>query len=94
MLDEEGVAYQKRDVIKDPLSEDEIHVLLDALSLPAGELLRKRDPACKELGLTGEEDSDLLVRHMAANPGLLARPIGVREGKAVIGRPPELLLDL
>jgi arsenate reductase len=43
-----------------------------------------------EAGVTRDELLDAMVEH----PILLERPIFVRNGKAVIARPPEKLLDL
>ncbi|MDH3744338.1 MAG: arsenate reductase (glutaredoxin), partial [Acidobacteriota bacterium] len=52
------------------------------------------DKAFRELGLTGEEPDADLIRDMAAHPTLLERPIGVLGDRAVVGRPPEKLLEL
>ncbi|MBT3219052.1 MAG: hypothetical protein HN348_08175 [Proteobacteria bacterium] len=41
-----------------------------------------------------ESSSDTLIAHFAANPTLFERPIGVHEGKAVVGRPIENLLTI
>ena len=57
-------------------------------------LLRSRDAAYKELGLTGKEADDVLIGHMAAHPTLLQRPIGVSGDRAVVGRPITELLTL
>jgi arsenate reductase len=64
------------------------------LGLKPGNVLRKRDPSYKQLGLTGSEPDDLLISHLVQNPTLLDRPIGVLDTKAVVGRPPEKLLEL
>ena len=45
-------------------------------------------------GLTGDEPDGRLIKLMAQHPTLLQRPIGVRGRKAVVGRPPEKLLEL
>jgi len=58
------------------------------------DVLRRNDAAFKKLGLTGNESAARLVKLMADNPTLLQRPIGVRGKKAVVGRPPENLLEL
>jgi len=58
------------------------------------ELLRKNDKAFKELGLTGKEPASILIGHMEKHPTLLQRPIGIKGKKAVVGRPPEALLNL
>ena len=56
--------------------------LAKCLALPAG------------LGLAGEEPDDELIGAMARHPTLVQRPIGRLPGKAILGRPPERLLEL
>tara|TARA_B110000037_G_scaffold174526_1_gene198774 strand:- start:1065 stop:1250 length:186 start_codon:yes stop_codon:yes gene_type:complete len=60
--------------------------------MEAKDVLRSRD--AKKAGLTGEETPDQLINLMVENPRLVQRPIGIVGEKAVIGRPPELLLGL
>ncbi len=94
MLDQRAIAYRYREYTEEPLSEDEIRQVLARLGRPARDLLRKADGANRELGLTGDEAEAVLIRHMAAHPTLLQRPIGLLEDRAVLGRPAERLLDL
>lgn len=94
MLKEKKIEYQYREYTKDPLSESEIRAVLTKLGLSAGQALRKKDTANKVLRLKGDEPEKELIRYMAKHPTLLQRPIGVSGKKAVIGRPPERLLEL
>lgn len=94
MLGERGIPYRYRDYRKEPLGPAELRTVLDLLGLAAADVLRTRDKTYVELGLSGQESSDRLVELMAEHPTLLQRPIGVYEGRAVVGRPPEKLLDL
>lgn len=94
MLDEKGIEYRYRDYVKNPLSEAEIRDVLDRLGLRPKDVLRSKDPAFQALGLTGDEPDAELVAAMARHPTLLQRPIGVAGGRAVVGRPPERLLEL
>ncbi len=94
MLEDRGVEFEYRDYRKQPLSEAELRDLLRVLDVPASELLRPRDRAFKRLGLTGREDQETLIAHMAEHPTLLQRPIGVLGERAVVGRPPKRLLEL
>jgi arsenate reductase len=94
LLNDNGIEFSFRDYEKNPLSAVEIEKLLKKLKMSAAEVLRKNDKAYKTLGLTGKESDKKLIRHMAAHPGLLNRPIGVRGRKAVLGRPPEKLLEI
>ena len=67
---------------------DEIVALLDALEDPATDLVR-RDAKFKSYGLTdadvatSEQVTDVLTEH----PELLQRPVLVKGGRAIIGRP-------
>ena len=94
MLEEKGVEFSYREYTQKPLSLEELHRLFPTLDLRPKDLLRKRDKAYKQLGLTGEESDETLIHHMAEHPTLLERPIGVLGKKAVVGRPPEKLLEL
>lgn len=94
MLDDERIPYRYRDYVREPLSEDEIRRVLGLLGVAPAAVLRKNDRTYKELGLDGREDDATLVAHMAEHPTLLQRPIGVLGNRAVVGRPPERLLEL
>ena len=94
MLNEHDIPHRYREYTQEPLSEDEIRRVLKLLGARPTDVLRRRDKAYKDLGLTGQEDDDTLIAHMAAHPTLLERPIGVQGTRAVIGRPPAKLLDL
>ena len=92
MLNEHGVAHTYREYTKEPLSADEIRSVLSKLGVGPRDVLRKRDAT--KAGLTGSETDDQLIALMADNPRLLERPIGVVDGRAAVGRPPENLLAL
>ena len=94
MLDENGIDYRYRDYKKDPLSADEIKSVLRKLGVKPAEVLRKKDAAYKEQGLTGKESDSRLISLMARHPTLLQRPIGVKGRQAALGRPIENLLEL
>lgn len=94
LLNERGIPFTFRDYVEQPLSEAELRELLDQLGAKPADVLRRNDPAYRELGLTGAEPDDALIRHMVEHPGLLQRPIGVHGGRVVLGRPVEKLLDL
>lgn len=69
--------------------------LLAALGLPARALLRSGEDEYRELGLDNPAlDEDALIAAMAAHPRLIERPLVVKGKRAVIGRPPEKVLEL
>jgi arsenate reductase len=94
LLDDSGLEYRYREYRNDPLSKAEIRSVLKKLDLKARDVLRTRDRAYGELGLTGDESEATLIGLMAEHPTLLQRPIGIKGNKAAIGRPPEALLQL
>ena len=94
MLEQHEIEFEYREYRNEPLSAAELRKLLPRLGLPAAELLRRRDPAFKSAGLSGEESESALIDAMAAHPTLLQRPIGILGDRAVVGRPVENLLTL
>lgn len=52
------------------------------------------DPAEMVRAELDEPDVDTVVAHLLAEPGDMQRPIGVLDGRAVIGRPSERILEL
>lgn len=94
MLKQHGIEYSYRDYRSAPLSAGELRGLLRKLDLRARELLRKNDAAYKSHRLDGTESDADLIPLLAKHPTLLQRPIGVMGDRAVVGRPPERLLDL
>jgi len=94
LLKERGIEYTYRDYRSAPLSAGELRGLLRKLHLRARDLLRKNDPAYKSHRLDGTESDTDLIPLLAKHPTLLQRPIGVLGDRALVGRPPERLLDL
>ena len=68
--------------------------LLSRLRLTARDVLRTGEALYRELELAGETSEDKLIAAIAAHPILLERPIVVSGKRAVIGRPPEKVLEL
>ena len=94
LIAEKGVAAEIVDYLKTPPSRDELRELLGKLGMSAAELVRRGEAAFKEhyagRSLSDEEWLDALVAH----PILIERPIVVRGDRAVLGRPPEKVLEL
>lgn len=89
-IEPELVAY-----LDTPPSLETLRSLLAKLGLPARALLRRGEDAYKTLGLDDERlPEDALIAAMQAHPILIERPIFEHGDKAVIGRPPEKVLDI
>ncbi|MEZ7838364.1 MAG: arsenate reductase [Flavobacteriales bacterium] len=75
-------------------STEELRDLLSKLEITPMQLIRKGEKDWKE-NYKGKELSDAqLIQAMIAHPKLIERPIVVKDNKAVLGRPPENVLEL
>ena len=73
---------------------DEVNALLKKLGCEPRALMRTKEARYQELGLDAVTDASALVHAMVENPILIERPVIVRGERAVIGRPPERVLEL
>ncbi|WGW05482.1 arsenate reductase (glutaredoxin) [Tropicibacter oceani] len=94
LLQEQGVTVEIRKYLDDAPSLDDLKAAQRALGLSAIAMMRPQEPDFKAMGLSKTDDDATLLRAMAQTPKLIERPIAFTGGKAVIGRPPERVLDL
>jgi arsenate reductase len=95
LLRERGIEPRIMAYLDQPPSIAELQDLLHMLGTGARSLLRESEPEYAELGLSDPLlDDDVLIAAMAAHPRLIERPVFVHAGRAVIGRPPERVLEL
>jgi arsenate reductase (glutaredoxin) len=95
LLSERGADLEVIEYLDTPPSREVLERLIRTLGVPALAIVRTREPEFKAAAAAGcgtsdDELLDLLVAH----PRLLERPIVEIGGRAVIGRPPERVLDL
>ena len=80
--------------LKNPLTFRKIKLILSQLNIKPLELIRTQESIWKEnykeRKLTNDEIINLIVSH----PKLMKRPIVTTNKRAIIGRPPENVLDL
>ena len=81
--------------LQTPPTEAELTDALHKLGLRPRQLMRTKEATYKELGLDDDTLTlDQLVSAMVQNPILIARPVVFGGGRAVVGRPPESVLEL
>jgi len=81
--------------LETPLNAAQIKALLGKLGISARQLLRTGEDEYKMLQLADESLSEAqLIDAIAQHPKLMERPILEVGDKAVIGRPPENVLEL
>lgn len=95
LLRERGIEPTIIYYLDTPPSAEELRALLAMMESSARELLRTGESEYAKLGLADAGKSEeQLVEAMANHPRLIERPIFVHAGRAVLGRPPERVLDL
>ncbi len=78
-----------------PPSFEDLEGILRKLGITARELLRKTESAYKENNLSDNTKTESeLIETMTSYPKLIERPIITNGDKAVIGRPPEIALEI
>jgi arsenate reductase len=94
LLEERGAKFELRLYLEDPLTRAELDELRVQLGRPAAEWVRRGEPAFGASGLGPDSSDAALLDTVAKHPELLERPILVRGDRAVVGRPPEKVLEL
>jgi arsenate reductase (glutaredoxin) len=95
LLADKGVDASYVEYLKDAPSRSELERVLGLLGFDdPREMMRTGEPVYAELGLASVTDRDALLDAMVSHPILIERPIVIRGDRAVIGRPPERLLEL
>ena len=94
LLQENGIEPELVLYLDNPPAVDAINALLAKLGISASQLVRSGEADYKEAGLNKNSSEADIVSAMAARPKLIERPIVVKGDKAVLGRPPENVLEL
>lgn len=94
LLEEKGEEIEVYNYLKETPCSDEIKAVLKKLNIKAKDLMRTKEKIFKELGLKDIEDEETLIKAMVEHPKLIERPIVISDSKAIIGRPPELVLEI
>jgi arsenate reductase len=95
LLRDRGVEPEVIEYLKTPPDAAALRGLLDLLGLEPRDLMRKKEKEYREMGLDDPGlTREALIAAMVAHPRLIERPIVVKDGRAVLGRPPERVIDL
>lgn len=85
-LTEANQSFEIINYLQNPLSEDEIRILLQKLDLKPIELVRQKETVWIE-NYKGKTLSDKeIIKVLSDNPILIERPIIIKNDKAIIGR--------
>jgi arsenate reductase len=95
ILRERGVEYDVIEYLRSPLDRASLEGVLAMLGGPPSALVR-HDKRFAELGLRAEDHvtREQVVALLLEHPELMERPVVLRDGRAVIARPPERVAEL
>ncbi len=95
LLQERGIEVEERHYLDDPPTPEELDAALKQLGLAPEQIVRTGEALYRELGLKDRQLSrDEWLQLLSENPRLIERPIVFYKGRAVVGRPPERVLEL
>ncbi len=95
ILEQNDIETDVVEYLKQPPTANELKHILELLALEPRQLMRQHEAPYKELNLADESlDRDTLIQAMIDHPILIERPIVIHGNKAVIGRPPEKILEI
>jgi len=95
ILQEKGIQPEIILYLETPLDANELSRLIKKLGIQVRDLLRKGEDDYKQLGLKDPSMSETdILDAMSRHPKLIERPIVVKGDNAVLGQPPENVLEL
>lgn len=94
IIQDNNIEPQIRLYLEDAPDAGEIKHVLEMLNITARALMRAGEAEYREQNLASVSDEDALIAAMAQTPKLIERPVVINADKAVIGRPPESVLDI
>ena len=94
LIEDKNEKVEIIEYLKTPPSKEELKNILKKLDKNAEDIIRKSEPIFKEKFQGKEFSEEEWLNILADNPILIERPIVVKGDKAIIGRPPENVLEL
>lgn len=93
LLEEIGEPFEIVKYLDNPLNEKELSLLIKELKCAPMDLVRQKEKIWIEQ-FKGKSLSDTeIIKAITEHPILMERPIVITKNKAVIGRPPEKIID-
>lgn len=94
LLEEEGETIEIVNYLENPPSTQELKQVIELLGIKPMKLVRTQEADWKENFKGKELTDDEVIDAMVKFPKIIERPIAIHGTKAVIGRPPEKVLDI
>jgi len=93
LLEQNNCEITFREYLKDPPTKKELRDLLKKLGCKPFDIVRKSEPRYVEKFADKKLTNMQWIKVLSENPILIERPIVIDGEKALVGRPPVLILD-
>ena len=94
LIKDSGTDVEIVEYLKDIPSTEDLEMILMKLNLKPKDIIRKGEAVYKEKFKNSNFNDDEWIKIMLEYPKLIERPIVIRGNRAVLGRPPENVLEL
>jgi len=94
LLEGENCEIEIIEYLKKIPTKKQLQNILDKLGLKAEDIVRKKEAIYLEKFKNKKFTNDEWIQLLIENPILIERPIVIDGYKAIVGRPPELVIDL
>ena len=94
ILKTKNIEFEIIEYLKDNLTRNQLKDLIKKLGIEPINLVRKNEQIWKENFKNKKLTSDEIIQILSDNPKLIERPIVELNDKAIIGRPPENVINL
>ena len=94
ILRTKNIEFEIIEYLKDNLTKNQLKNLIKKLGIKPINLVRKNEQIWKENFKNKKLTSDEIIQILSDNPKLIERPIAELNDKAIIGRPPENIINL
>ena len=94
LIQEKGEEVEIIEYLRNPLTFEDLEVILVKLAISPIDLIRNKEEIWKEEYKGKELKDDEIIQAMVNHPKIMERPIVINGMKAIIGRPPENVLEI
>lgn len=94
LLQQNSCEFSIRNYLTDPPSVNELKELITKLKCSPVDLVRKKEPLFEEKYRSKTLTDEQWLNVLSENPVLIERPILINHNMAIIGRPPQLVLNI
>lgn len=94
LLEEQGETIEIVKYLETPPTNQELRQVIELLGIQPIELVRIQEAIWKENYKDKKLSDDEIINAMIENPKLIERPIAIKGTHAVVGRPPQKVLDI